>query len=226
VSRYLFHIGKYKPKLKLVKHRILHKLHKAPITGMLQVRSLVGFEELLERGLFKDPDTIYTTFMGLGERVAYGMEGQGSTRWNKSLKYHEIFPHETNIISGIQIHIPEDIGGGLDDSLREHGRLPLGEDYRNLYAPVRSSLNLTSFDLKSILGSNTTSLGIDTNERLTQLTGKDIVQGFRDREFTNRGGPLFEGLPPQELIDISKYAIRNDFDVHVQKLVDALRSKK
>ena len=181
---------------------------KGPIFGTLQLRSARVIYEMLESGKFKDGDTLATAMAGLVNRVNFGLEGKGSLsqRLTLPLQYH--VPHETTIVTGSFIHIPQDIGGGLDDCLKKLRRLPNAEDYREMYAAVRGSLRTVSSDLFALVGANTTTTSVYAMEKIIVKTGRDPVMWLRDRQYGKRGGEIAPGLPSDDNIKFAVDSIK------------------
>jgi hypothetical protein len=185
-----------------------------PIFGELQYRSGVGINQMLLKGVFKDPEPVMVSFAGLLRRVNQGLEGSGTPAWQRMLRLGKVMPHETMIFGGPLVHIPEDIRGGLEDALADVERLPDPEDYLQMYAAVRASMKSVSQDLLLEVGTNTTSYSINANEAIIRLFGRDPVQAIRDREYALLKGTPKCGLPEGEIISMVLDAIRADPFTH------------
>lgn len=196
--------------LKVATARLEAKKKKAPIFVSAQLYSSWAIQAMLENNMFKEPDKIATSMAALIENVGYGLDGQGTLSQWLTAPLHKHMPHEATIVTGPFVHIPVDIGGGLDKCVKEYGALPNSEDYREMYAPVRGSMITLSNFMFSHVGTNTWSTSVNALESVISWTGKDPVMGLRDFQFTKRGGVLAPGLPSDKNIQFAIQSIKDN----------------
>lgn len=196
--------------LKIATAKLEQKLHKAPIFVTAQLYSSWAIQEMLDNNMFVEPDKIATSMSGLISNVDYGLDGQGTFSQSVTAPLHKYMPHEATIVTGPFVHIPVDIGNGLEKCVKEYGVLPDGKDYREMYAAVRASMGELSNFLFSRVGTNTWSTSVNALETIISWTGKDPVMGLRNYQFTKRGGILAPGLPSDENIQFAIQSIKNN----------------
>ena len=196
--------------LKIATARLEQKLKKAPIFVTAQIYSSWAIQEKLDNNMFADPDKVATSMTGLISNVGYGLDGYGTLSQFLTAPFHKHMPHEATIVTGPFIHIPVDIGGGLDKCVKQYGVLPNSKDYLEMYGPVRASMRELSRFLSSRVGPNTWSTSVNALETIISWTGKDPIMGLRDFQFTKRGGILAPGLPSDKNIQFAIQCIKNN----------------